>query len=114
MSTSGGPYGVSFRHEGHESRQVRLTNISGTGCALEIPMEEALNIEMGSILKDLYLNHPELPFVPLQATVVRLLGKVPGKTSGYILAGVDFLLITPLVQDLIQAHVEAHLVSQEV
>jgi len=113
LSTSGGPYGVSFRQEGRDSRQVRLANISSTGCALEIPMEEAWDMEMGSVFRDFYLNHPELPFVPLHATVVRLLGKVPGKTSGYILAGVDFTLITPLVQGLIQAHVEAHLLAEE-
>jgi hypothetical protein len=36
-----------------------------------------------------------------------VLGKVPGKTSGYVLVGVDFTDITPLVQDLIDGHVQA-------
>jgi hypothetical protein len=40
--------------------------------------------------------------------VVRLLGKVPGKTSGYVLAGVEFTMITPFVRQLIREHVEAH------
>jgi len=44
--------------------------------------------------------------VPLQATVVRLLGKVPGKTSGYLLAGVEFTLVTPFIKGLIEDHVE--------
>lgn len=92
---------------------MRLTNISATGCALEVPMEEASDIEVGSLLKHFFLDHPELPFVPLEGAVVRVLGKVPGKTSGYILVGVDFTLITPLVQSLIHAHVEAQLSGSE-
>jgi hypothetical protein len=33
---------------------------------------------------------------------------VPGKTSGYVLAGVEFTQITPFVQQLIRDHVLAH------
>jgi hypothetical protein len=90
-----------------------LANLSATGCGLEVQMSEAWNLETGAVLKELYLDHPELPYVPLQGFVVRLLGKVPGKTNGYVLAGVDFSLITPFVQDLIQAHVEANLSGGE-
>jgi hypothetical protein len=104
---------VTCQLQGREIKQVRLANLSATGCALEVPMSEAWNLEIGSILRDLYLDHPELPFLPLQASVVRVLGKVPGKISGYVLVGVDFTLITPFVQDLIQAHVEANLAGHE-
>lgn len=113
LSTSGGPYKVSFQIMGREVKQARLANISATGCALEIQMSEAWNLELGSVLKELYLDHPELPYLPLQASVVRLLGKVPGKTSGYVLAGVDFTVITPFVQELIQSHVEDNLSGHE-
>jgi len=113
LSTSGGPYRVSFQLQGREVKHARLANISATGCALEVQMSEAWNLETGTILKDLYLVHEDLPLVPLQGFVVRLLGKVPGKTSGYVLAGLDFSQITPFVQDLIQAHVEANLSGHE-
>lgn len=113
LSTSGGPYKVTCQLEGREIKQVRLANLSATGCALEVPMSEAWNLEVGTILRDLYLDHPDLPFLPLHASVVRLLGKVPGKTGGYILAGVDFTLITPFVQNLIEAHVESRLAGHE-
>ena len=33
--------------------------------------------------------------------------KVPGKTSGYVLAGVEFSMITPFVQELIESHIVA-------
>jgi hypothetical protein len=59
------------------------------------------------VLEDLFLLHPDLPCVPLRAVVVRLLGKVPGKTSGYVLAGVEFNLLTPFVKQLIRDHVES-------
>jgi len=113
LSTAGETYGVSFHREGQIDPQARLTNISATGCALELPMSLARTLELGSILRVFYLDHPDLPFVPLEATVVRLLGKVPGKTSGYVLAGADFTLITPLVQGLIEHHVDLRLGNSE-
>jgi c-di-GMP-binding flagellar brake protein YcgR len=113
LSTSGRPYRVWFEFQGREVRQARLANISSTGCALEIQMAEAWNLESGSVIKELYLDHEDLPFLPLEGFVVRLLGKVPGKTSGYVLAGVDFTLITPFVQELIEAHIEAHISGSE-
>ena len=76
-------------------------------------MSEAWNLEAGTVLKELYLDHEDLPYLPLEGFVVRLLGKVPGKTSGYVLAGIDFTLITPFVQDLIQAHIEANVSGHE-
>lgn len=112
MSTSGGPYEVSFRIHDRLVTTARLANISAGGCGLEIQMVDAWDLDTGSVIDNLCLLHPDLPCVPLQGTVMRLLGKVPGKTSGYVLAGVEFSLITPFVQTLIQGHVEAHC-SQE-
>lgn len=107
MSTSGRPYRVSFRLMGQVIEDSRLANLSACGCGLEVQMAEVGNLELGSVLEALYLDHPELPLVPLQASVVRILGKVPGKTQGYALVGLEFLQITDLVRDLIQEHVVA-------
>ena len=108
MSTSGGPYEVSFSLHDRLVTTARLANLSAGGCGLEIQMVDAWDLDSGSVIDNLCLLHPDLPCVPLQATVVRLLGKVPGKTSGYVLAGLEFSHITPFVQELIQGHVEAH------
>ena len=108
LSTTGGPYQVSFRFQSRQVRDARLVNVSAGGCGLEVQMADARDMDTGSMLEDFFLFHPDLPSVPLQAVVVRLLGKVPGKTSGYVLAGVEFTLITPFVQQLIRDHVEAH------
>jgi len=108
LSTSGGPYRVSFRFRDQCVTQARLANVSAGGCGLEIQMADARDLDPGAVLEAFFLLHPDLPCVPLQATVVRMLGKVPGKTGGYVLAGVDFTLITPFVRQLIRDHVQAH------
>lgn len=107
LSTAGKPYGVRFQLQGREVPGARLANLSACGCGLEVQMADAADLEAGVALQSLCLEHPDLPLVPLEGTVVRVLGKVPGKTSGYVLVGVDFTDITPLVQELIQGHVQA-------
>lgn len=108
MSTSGGPYEVAFHLHDRLVDGARLVNLSASGCGLEIQMVDAWDLDTGSVLENLCLFHPDLPCVPLRGSVVRLLGKVAGKTSGYVLAGVEFTMITPFIQDLIDAHVESH------
>ena len=107
MSTSGQPYGVRFQLHDRIVDDTRLANLSAGGCGLEIQMVDAWDLDTGSVLDNLCILHPDLPCVPLQGTVVRLLGKVPGKTSGYVLAGIEFNMITPFIQGLIQDHVES-------
>ena len=108
LSTSGGPYQVSFRFKDRHVGAARLANVSAGGCGLEIQMGDAWDMDTGSVLEELFLLHPDLPCVPLQAIVVRMLGKVPGKTSGYVLVGVEFSQITPVIEQMIREHVEAH------
>lgn len=107
MSTSGGPYEVSFHIHDRLVATALLANLSAGGCGLEVQMVDAWDLDSGSVLENLCILHPDLPCVPLQGTIVRLLGKVPGKTSGYVLAGVEFSMITPFVQELIEGHVLA-------
>jgi c-di-GMP-binding flagellar brake protein YcgR len=107
LSTTGGAYRVNFRFQDREVTEARLANVSASGCGLEVQMADAREMDIGVLLEDLFLFHPDLPCLPLQGTVVRMLGKVPGKTSGYVLAGVEFSLITPFVKGLIRGHVEA-------
>jgi len=107
VSTSGKPYGVRFRLLDVEIRSARLANLSASGCGLEVQMIDVRNLELGLLLQDLYLEHPGLPLVPLQAVVVRILGKVPGKTQGYALVGVEFTGLSAQIQDQITEHVAA-------
>ena len=106
MSTSGGPYAVTFQIHGRVVDSARLANLSAGGCGLEIQMVDAWDLDSGAVLENICIIHPDLPCVPLQGIVMRLLGKVPGKTSGYVLAGLEFSQITPFVQGLIEDHVQ--------
>ncbi len=107
MSVSGLDYSVRFQVQGRAVDGARLANLSASGCGLEVQMSEAWHLERGSVLEPFYLDHPDLPYVPLQASVIRILGKVVGKTHGYVLVGVEFSRITSFVQGLIQEHVSA-------
>ncbi|WP_306589485.1 PilZ domain-containing protein [Geothrix sp. 21YS21S-4] len=109
LSTSGGAYGIRFQIRGREVSGGRLANLSAGGCGLEVQMADARELEVGDLLESLYVDHPDLPLVPLSAVVLRILGKVPGKTSGYVLMGVEFQGLTPFVRDLIDGHVIAGL-----
>ncbi len=113
MSVSDPSYRVCFQIQNRRIEGGRLANLSASGCGLEVQMPEVRHLDTGLVLEHFYLDHPNLPYVPLQATVIRILGKVVGKTQGYALVGVDFSLITPFVQGLIQDHVSTCLVAVE-
>ncbi|HEX9081973.1 MAG TPA: PilZ domain-containing protein [Holophagaceae bacterium] len=107
LSTSGKPYEVQVKVHGRELPGVRLANLSACGCGLELQISEVADLEAGAILDEILIEHDDLPPVPLAGVIVRILGKVPGKTTGYVLVGVDFTVITPMVQTLINEHVMA-------
>lgn len=89
--------------------QAQLQNVSACGCGLQVQMAEMGSIDPGTSIQALYLDHPDLPYVPLECSVVRVLGKVPGKSVGYALVGLDFSPITPFMAQLIQDHVISRL-----
>jgi c-di-GMP-binding flagellar brake protein YcgR len=109
LSITDEAYEIRFRVNGAEVLNGRVVNLSAGGCGLEVQMAEARSIEVGETLDDLCLDHPDLPLVPLSATVLRILGKVPGKTSGYVLLGLEYQGITPFVRGLIAGHVDSRL-----
>jgi len=109
LSITDEEYSIRFQSRGLDIVNSRLVNLSAGGCGLEVQMVDAHDLEMGDILESIYLDHPDLPYVPLSGVIVRLLGKVPGKTSGYILVGMEFLGITPFLQGLIADHVTVQL-----
>lgn len=109
LSATDRGYGIRFRAKGREVLDGRLANLSAGGCGVEVQMAEARHLEVGDVLEALYLDHPDLPHLPLSAVILRLLGKVPGKTSGYVLMGIEFQALTPFVRGLVADHVAAQL-----
>lgn len=112
LSTTAGGYGVRFRTKDIDILDANLANLSAGGCGLEVQLHEAAHLDVGDAIEFLVLDHPDLPLVPLTATILRMLGKVAGKTTGYVLIGVEFQDITPFVRELIADHV-AHELARE-
>jgi len=106
-------YGIRLQVKDTVVHDGRLVNLSAGGCGLEIQMADARNLEVGDILDSVFLDHPDLPFLPLAAVVARLLGKVAGKTTGYVLVGLEFQETTPFVRALISDHVDEKLSLEE-
>ncbi len=104
----GPDYRATIAFQGRELKGIVLQNISAGGCGVQVPRPEAAGMDSGLSL-DLHFVHPALPYVPLEATIVRLLGRATGDQEGYVLLGLEFVYITPTVQRLIQSHVSAQL-----
>ena len=105
----GPEYGITLEFQGRELKDVALQNISACGCGVKVSRAEAGGLEAGVHLSALRLHHPAIPSVPLEATVVRLLGRANGSRDGYVLLGLDFVYVSPTVERLIQRHVAAQL-----
>ncbi len=109
LSTTGGEYRVRFRTKDVDILDANLANLSAGGCGLEVQLHEAAHLDAGDAIEFLVLDHPDLPFVPLTATILRMLGKVAGKTTGYVLVGIEYRDITPFIRELIAGHVATEL-----
>jgi len=105
----GPEYEVSLEFQGRELIGAVLQNISACGCGLKLPRSEAAGLEAGLRFERLYLIHAALPFVPLEATIVRMLGRAEGSREGYILLGLDFVYVSPTVEHLLQRHIDEQL-----
>ncbi len=104
----GSDYRATMAFQGRELKGIVLQNISAGGCGVQVPRSEAAGMDSGLHLS-MHLIHPAIPYVPLDATIVRLLGRATGSQDGYVLLGLEFAYVTPTVQRLIQRHVAAQL-----
>lgn len=82
-----------------------MTNLSAGGCCVKIPSSQSEWLEKGTAVSAMYLVHPRIPSVPLQAAVCWLLGKQPGKTDGFVLVGFEFVDPSPQFQETLDAYV---------
>lgn len=109
LSINDEEYGIRLQVKGALVHDGRMRDLSAGGCGVEIQIADARNLDVGDILDSVFLDHPDLPFLPLAAVVVRMLGKVAGKTTGYVLVGLEFQETTPFVRALISSHVDVKL-----
>ena len=105
----GPEYRVTMEFQGRELKDLVLQNISAGGCGVKVPRPEAAGMDSGLHIPLVYLIHPALPYVPFEATIVRLLGRATGSRDGYVLVGLEFVYVTPTVGRLIMRHVIAQM-----
>lgn len=101
----GGGYTARFRAADRAFAGVPLADLSAGGLCLRLEAREAEPLGKGTFLAALYVDHPGLPAVPLQGQVSWLMGKVPGKTDGFVLVGVEFVNLHPKVEAVLAQHV---------
>ena len=68
---------IRFRVGGRAFKDIRITNISGSGLLATVDRGEAGLFEKGLLLEDLVLDHPMLPKGHIRAQVVYTLGLAP-------------------------------------
>ena len=83
---------IRFRVGGRVFKDIRITNISGSGLLASVDRGEARLFEKGLLLEDLVLDHPMLPKGHIRAQVVFTLGLDP-ETTAMAFVGVGMYFI---------------------
>jgi hypothetical protein len=65
---------IRFCVKGHAFREVRITNISLTGCFAMVSQRDAGLFAQGELLESFAFEHPDLAMGPITAKVMYLLG----------------------------------------
>lgn len=105
----GDGYTARFRAAETAFQAVPLTDLSAGGLCLRVGAREAAPLEKGQPVATLFIEHPALPAVPLQGQISWVMGKVPGKSEGFVLVGVSFVNLHPKLEAVLARHVEERL-----
>ena len=65
---------IRFNAKGHSFQNVRITNISSTGCFAMVSQRDAALFTQGTLLENFAFEHPDLAKGPITAKVTYLLG----------------------------------------
>ena len=91
---------IRFRVGGRVFKDIRITNISGSGLFARVDQDEAGLFEKGVLLEDLVLDHPMLPKSRIRAQVVYTLGLAPETpTMAFVGMGIHFLEMPKKTQE---------------
>lgn len=93
-----------FRVNGVAFQDQPLTGFRAGGCRFEVDVRRSGPFQVGALLQTFYVGHPDLPQVPLQACVSRVVGKLPGRTEGQVSVQVDFLNLNQRLKDIFLDH----------
>ena len=91
---------MRFRIGGRSFKEIRITNISGSGLYATVDRGEAGLFEKGALLEDLVLDHPLLPNGHIRAQVVYLLGLDPAAPiMAFVGMGIHFIEMPKKTQE---------------
>jgi hypothetical protein len=84
---------IRFSVKGHSFRNVRITNISLTGCFAMVNQRDSALFAQGSLLEQFAFEHPDLAQVgPVTAKVMYVLGGASDQsTLDFMGVGIHFL-----------------------
>lgn len=99
---------IRFRVSGQVFKDIRITNISGSGLFATVDRGEAGQFEKGLLLEDLVLDHPLLPKGHIRAQVIYTLGTPPEKPAmAFVGMGLHFLEMPAKTQEDLNTFVAA-------
>lgn len=103
--TVGPDHRVRFSAGGKVFSGISLSDLSAGGCCARIPVAQAEGLERGMALEDLHLAHPKLPGAALRGRLAWIMGRVPGRTEGFVVLGIEFVEPAAAVTQAIEAYV---------
>ncbi len=98
-----------FRAADFSFTAVPMSDLSAGGVCLRVDAALAEPLSKGVAVTQLCLEHPGLPKTPLRGQVSWLMGKVPGKTEGFVLVGVEFVDLNPKTEAALASFVAERL-----
>ncbi len=88
----GADHTIRFSVKGHAFRDVRITNVSLTGCFAMVSQRDAALFGQGALLEHFCFEHPDLPLGPITAKVMYLLGGSSDQASlDFMGVGIHFI-----------------------
>ena len=101
----GSDHTCSFRMAGVVFQDVPMTNLSDSGCGFRVHIKNSGPFCPGSFVQAFRIHHPEFPAVPMQGCLSQVVGKIPGRTMGFILVHMDFQNLNERLIKIIKDHV---------
>ena len=101
----GTDYSCSFRINGVVYQDVALTVFCAIGCGFRVDAQRSGPFHVGGFIQSFHLYHDQLPQVPMQGCISRVIGKIPGRTEGYVLIHMDFVNINERLMNIFEEHV---------
>lgn len=101
-----GSHTARFELEGVVFRGVEMTNLSAGGLGIRMDIQDSLALVLGTILRNVVLEHPLLPSVRVDAEVRHILGRHSDRVSGPLFLGLQFLNPPEALVRQIEAFIE--------